>query len=199
MKFIELIQQRYTTKVYEPTGKLSDETLAELKEILRLSPSSINSQPWHFTFVESEAAKGVLSEFSLFNAPKVENCSAVVVFSVRSSASEFEEWLRATSNEHAVGYFEKMVKSGGEAKVKQWMASQCYLALGVLLSACAEMGVDSTPMEGIECAKYDEYLAIDGYSTLFAVALGRRASDDFNQLSLKPKQRREAREVITTL
>jgi nitroreductase/dihydropteridine reductase len=29
--------------------------------------------------------------------------------------------------------------------------------LGVLLSACADMGIDSTPMEGIEPEKYDAF------------------------------------------
>ena len=45
MDFLSLAQNRYTTKIYN--GKtLSKETLEQLNEILRLAPSSINSQPW---------------------------------------------------------------------------------------------------------------------------------------------------------
>ena len=47
MPFLEVAQNRYTTKTYN--GEIiPEETLHVLKEILRLAPSSINSQPWQF-------------------------------------------------------------------------------------------------------------------------------------------------------
>ena len=55
MKFLELAQTRYTTKRYEAGKKVSDQQIKGLQEILRLSPSSINSQPWKFTFVGDES------------------------------------------------------------------------------------------------------------------------------------------------
>lgn len=57
MNFLEIAQTRYTTKVYDPTKKVSDSDIETLKEILRLTPSSINSQPWHFTFISNEEIK----------------------------------------------------------------------------------------------------------------------------------------------
>jgi len=54
MNFLELAQQRYTTKKYNPTQKITNEEIETLKQILQLSPSSINSQPWHFTFVADQ-------------------------------------------------------------------------------------------------------------------------------------------------
>ena len=50
MNFLSLAQNRYTTKIYNEKT-LSKETLEQLKEILRLAPSSINSQPWEFILV----------------------------------------------------------------------------------------------------------------------------------------------------
>ncbi|MEN9487259.1 MAG: hypothetical protein RIR56_947, partial [Bacteroidota bacterium] len=46
MDFLELMQQRYTTKKYNPTEKINSEKIEQLKQILQLSPSSINGQPW---------------------------------------------------------------------------------------------------------------------------------------------------------
>lgn len=37
MNFLELVQNRYTTKHYS-TKRISDEDIAQLKEILRLAP-----------------------------------------------------------------------------------------------------------------------------------------------------------------
>ena len=48
------MEQRYTTKKYDVSKKIENQKIEELKEILRLSPSSINSQPWKFTFVSDK-------------------------------------------------------------------------------------------------------------------------------------------------
>ncbi len=199
MNFLSSMRSRYTTKVYNSEGKLSSDTLRELKEIMHLCPSSINSQPWKFTFVESREALDTLADFSQFNGDKLRNCAAAVVISVENDADKFEERLEATSTEHAVKYFTLNVKSGGSEAVENWMSRQCYIALGVLLSACATMGIDSTPMEGIEPENYDKYLGNTAHRTLLAVALGSRSSEDFNQPSLREKERRDFSDIIRTI
>lgn len=44
MSFLDLAKNRYTTKTYSDK-KIDANKIEELKEILRLSPSSINCQP----------------------------------------------------------------------------------------------------------------------------------------------------------
>ncbi len=53
------------------------------------------------------------------------------------------------------------------------------------------MGIDSTTMEGIDTDAYTEALGLRDYRVLVAVALGKRSDEDYNQLSLSPKKRRE--------
>ena len=60
MKIAELVRTRHTCKAYDPQRPLSEEQLAQLQAILRFSPSSVNSQPWHFFLVSSEAGKAKL-------------------------------------------------------------------------------------------------------------------------------------------
>jgi nitroreductase/dihydropteridine reductase len=43
--FLNKMQKRYTVKKYNSEGKLDNEIKEQLKSILHLSPSSINSQP----------------------------------------------------------------------------------------------------------------------------------------------------------
>ena len=57
MNFADLLPTRHTCKAYHRQRPLSEEQLAQLQEILRFSPSSVNSQPWHFFLVTSEAGK----------------------------------------------------------------------------------------------------------------------------------------------
>jgi nitroreductase/dihydropteridine reductase len=90
MSFLDIAQKRYTTKKYDSSKKIDEHTIEKLKEILRLSPSSINSQPWKFTFVADEEIKSRLAEFSLGNREKVLDASHIVIFSVVKDAEAFE-------------------------------------------------------------------------------------------------------------
>ncbi len=58
MDILKLFRERYTTKLYDSTYRLQAEEINQIKEILRLAPSSINSQPWAFEIIEDECNKG---------------------------------------------------------------------------------------------------------------------------------------------
>ncbi|WP_313100280.1 nitroreductase family protein [Epilithonimonas sp.] len=193
------MQKRYTVKKYNSEGKLSNEIKEQLKSILHLSPSSINSQPWKFTFVEDSKAKSEFAEVSYFNKEKINDSQLLVVFQVLKNAEDFEKQIEGNLPEGSIEYYNKMIKPHGEDYTKSWMSHQVYLALGVLLSACAQMEIDSTPMEGIEIAKYDAILNNEKYTTLFAVAIGVRDENDFNQPKLKAKSRLNFEEILDVI
>lgn len=197
MNFKNLMENRYTTKVYDASKKLDAQQIQELKEILRLSPSSINSQPWKFIFVRDKAVKKSLAEASLFNAAKVLHCDTLVVFARVDNLSTFEadiaQWLAPSTNE----YYRQNLKPLGDQALKNWFDKQLYLSLGIFLSACASMNIDFTAMEGIEIDKYNQILSLTNFTSVFAVAIGHRdQKEDFNQLDKKPKSRKPFGEVI---
>ncbi|WDU47049.1 nitroreductase family protein [Taylorella equigenitalis] len=203
MNFLEIAQTRYTTKVYDPTKKVSDSDIETLKEILRLTPSSINSQPWHFTFISNEEIKKELSPRSYHNDQKVLDCSHVLVMSVYKNIEDLESKMPEYLWPTAIEYYEKRGKPRGKQLLELWMASQAYIALGFILPAIASLGIDSTAIEGIEHEAYkvilDKHLGTDKFVPVVAVLLGYRAENDFNQLSLKPKSRLPLEQIITEL
>lgn len=198
MNFLDLAKNRYTTKIYQKK-KISEEKINDLKEILRLAPSSINSQPWRFIFVSDENKKQELAKVSFFNESKINNASHLVVFLGFDDLEKFESQIRKCLPDGQVNYYLQNVKPKGEEVTKKWLHRQVYISLGYFLSACASMGIDSTPMEGIQMEKYDEILQQDGYKTLFAVAIGYRDSNDSNQPDKNPKSRLPLEEVIFEL
>src|SRR5690606_15485524 len=105
MSFLELAKSRYTTKSYNAQEKITDEKVRHLKEILRLSPSSINSQPWKFIFVSDEKTKQGLARVSYFNEQKITDASHLVVFRVIDELEKFEEKIRQNLPEGAVAYY----------------------------------------------------------------------------------------------
>ena len=190
MDIIKLLQSRYTTKVYDPSFRLSEEQLATIKDILRLSPSSINSQPWAFELIEDEALKSVLAEESRSNLERVKQASLLIVFYTYRDVETFIKERIDTQEPPLQTYFHNYVASRGSEAIQAWQTHQVYIALGVLLTSLASMGLDSTPMEGIDVDKYDKILGREKYRPVLAVLVGRHAEDDFNHPSRKNKQRR---------
>ena len=195
MDFLQLAQNRYTTKLYS-SKRVSDEDIAKLKEILRLTPSSINSQPWQFVFISDEPTKEAFAKVSFINEERIRQASHLVVFMANSALPSFEEKLAKASTEAGVGFYHKVQKPKGDVSLYAWMNNQVYISLGFFLSACASMGIDSTPMEGIINTEYDKLLNDSQYTTLFAVAIGYRDPEDSNQLHLQPKSRLPLEDVV---
>ena len=193
------MQQRYTTKKYNASKKIESEKIKELQQVLQLSPSSINSQPWKFTFVSDTDTKEQLSKVSWLNTSKVIESDTIVVFNRINDIDLFEKQIEEELPEGAVGYYKEFIKPKPEEEIKAWFNRQVYLALGVFLSACAEMGIDATPMEGIEPENYDKILNNKDYATVVAVAIGYRDEEDFNQPDRKPKSRLAFNKVIETV
>lgn len=198
MNFLEIAKNRYTTKKYS-NKKIDENQIQQLKEILRLTPSSINSQPWKFAFVSDQQVKNKLAEVSYFNKEKIENASHLVIFNVIDDLDKFEQQVQKHLPEPVVNYFLHSVKPQPDIFVKNWLTHQVYIALGFFISACASMGIDATAMEGIQQEQYTEILKIDGYKALFAVAIGYRDLQDTNQVSITPKSRLALEDIIISI
>ncbi len=196
MNFLDLAKSRYTTKSYDPNKRVPEDTITELKEILNLSPSSINSQPWKFIFISEERLKSELASVSYFNQQKINEASHLVVFNVIDDIQLFENQIQLNLPEGSVNYYNQFLKPKSEAEIKSWFEHQVYLSLGFFLSACASMNIDSSPMEGIKNEEYGKILQLDGYKSLFAVAIGYRNPEDANQPSLRAKSRLPLEQTI---
>ena len=190
MDIIKLLQSRYTAKAYDPSFRLSEEQLATIKEVLRLSPSSINSQPWAFELIENGPLKSALAEESRSNLERVKQASLLIVFYTYRDVATFIKERIDTQEAPVQTYFHTYIASQGDDAIRAWQTYQLYIALGVLLTSLASMGLDSTPMEGINVAQYDKLLGREKYRPVLAVLIGRHATDDFNHPSRKNKQRR---------
>ena len=194
MSFLEIAQKRYATKAYR-NEKISEAKIKELAEILRLAPSSVNSQPWKFVIVGDEALKADLAAHSFFNEQKIKDASHLVVLFAYDDIAAFETYFKANQPQPVVDYYQSL-KAGGEERAKVWFQKQVYLATGFLLAACGVEGIDATPMEGFDPAYYDQKLQVKGLKPVLAVAIGYHNEADGNHPSKTPKKRLPLKEVV---
>lgn len=208
-------QQRYTTKAFDATKRISDVQMAEIEELLRLSPSSINSQPWHFVIAGTEVGKGLIAQGAIgayaSNAPKILNASHVIVLCSRANL-DAQHLQSVVDQEDADGRIANEMAKAAQYKgrsfylnlhrfqnrdIQHWADKQVYLALGTLLLGVATMGIDACPIEGFDNALLDEALGLreKGLTSTVVVALGYRSDADVN--AKLPKSRFPLAQVIT--
>lgn len=199
MQFLGNMQKRYTTKKYNPSLKIDVNTIDQLKQILHLTPASLNSQPWKFTFVSDPVVKAKLADVSMHNADRINDCDTVVVFSRIDDISYFEKQIENELPQRQLDYYYSYIQDLPETEIKHWFSRQLYISLGFFLSACMNMGVDSTPMEGILPEKYNSILGLKHFYTDFAVCIGYRDENDPNQLHLKEKSRVDINKIIQSI
>ena len=199
MNILELIKKRYSTKKYNADKTIPQEKIEDLKEILRLTPSSINIQPWKFTFVQNPEIKAKLAAVSKHNEEKVNQAKLLVVFSVADDLDAFQKIVDTELPQARRDWYNQIKASKPEADLKVWLSQQVYIALGVGLTASIALGLDSTAMEGIESDKYMDILNMSAYKPLFAMAVGYASEDDFNRIEVSPKSRRPQESVIETI
>lgn len=199
MNILELIEKRYSTKKYNADKAIPKDKIEDLKEILRLSPSSINIQPWKFTFVQNPEIKARLASVSMHNTEKVNQAPLLIVFSAADDLDAFQKIVDSELQPARRDWYNQIRASKPEADLKIWLSQQVYIALGVGLTACAALGLDSTPMEGIESDKYRDILNMTAYKPLFAMAVGYASEDDFNRIEAIPKSRRPQESVVETI
>ena len=61
---ITALNWRYATKKFDNNKKLSFQQVEQIKEILRLTPSSFGLQPWKFVIIEDQKIQDALVKHS---------------------------------------------------------------------------------------------------------------------------------------
>ena len=220
MKPADVAAKRYATKVFDAKRRVSDEDFAQLMAVMRLAPSSVNTQPWHFFVAADEDAKHRLAAAAApsgsiyaYNAPKILAASHSVLFCAKRTLSD--DYLHLLSEaEQADGRYKSTEARSNYQNTRQqfvninredargladWCARQVYLNIGASLMAAAQMGIDALPMEGIDSKGLNKSLGLDDHNLqpLAIVCFGYAAQDDFN--ADLPKSRLPMGELFTQI
>lgn len=208
---------RYATKKFDPTQRLTSEQFEDIKALLRYSPSSVNLQPWHFIISDNQEgkariAKGAEGNFSA-NYSKIMEASHVVLYCVKTDLSDdylnkileqedadgrmLNDESKETVKNVRAFFADIHRKSNVQNDTREWMEKQVYLNMGVLLMGAATLGIDAVPIEGvdIEALNQEFDLPAQGLSAVGVVALGYRDHEDFN--AKLPKSRFAEEDIIS--
>ncbi len=217
MDIVSIALQRYSTKAFDASKKLTADEAEKIKTLLRYSPSSTNSQPWHFIVASTEEGKARVAKSAaggyVFNERKMLDASHVVVFCAKIAMDD--AWLeKVVDQEDADGRFATPEAKAANHKGRnffadlhrkdrqddhEWMARQVYLNVGNFLLGVGAMGLDAVPIEGFDADVLDAEFGLkeQGFTSLVVVPVGHHSVEDFNK-SL-PKSRLPEETVVTEI
>ena len=190
MSLIKAFEWRYAAKKYDTSRKLTQNQVVDLLGPVQLAPSSYGLQPYKFIHVQNLATLEKISR-AAFGQPQITTASHILVIAVDTNIGEetVKKYIAAAAlarktERKNLEAREQFVNSRlallSAAQKIEWAEKQAFLAVGILISAAAEAGIDASPMEGFDRRQLDEILGLKEHnlqSTLL-FALGYRSPDD---------------------
>ena len=206
MSLLENLKWRYATKKFDTAKKLSAAQLEYLLNAVQLAPSSYGLQSYKVLVVENPEIREKLRG-AAHGQTQLTDASQVIVFATETNidgalVNKYVDHIAKTRDidrKHLHEYEHRMLGTVNHLSDEQkigWSTKQTYIALGFLLAAAAELGIDACPMEGFEPGKFDEILGLKekGLATTVIAPIGFRSDED--HYSHLAKVRRPAEEFF---
>ena len=201
MKSIENLEWRYAVKKFDDQKILEEQKINILKQAFNLTATSYGLQPIKLLIIKNKSIQGKLVDHS-YNQQQIVQASHLLVICIDTNLKEsdvekyFErvKEIRKTPDE-IISSFREYLKTVITEKTSQdlilWAKNQAYLALGNLLTVCANEKIDSCPMEGFIPKKYDEILGLKekNLTSVLVVPIGYRAEDDMKTHQMKVRKK----------
>ncbi|RLQ93786.1 NAD(P)H-dependent oxidoreductase [Falsibacillus albus] len=204
---------RHATKQFDPDKKVSDDDFHFIMETGRLSPSSFGFEPWRFVVIENPELREKIKNTAWGAYGKLPEASHFVVMLARTKLDtkydsaylqDHFKTVKSMPEEHLEKYLSRIEEFQkvdfdlleGDRPLYDWACKQTYLALGNMMTAAAQIGIDSCPIEGFDIEKMNALLAEEGlledghFSISVMVAFGYRVNEP------NPKTRRPYDDIV---
>lgn len=212
-EIIKAFQFRHATKDFDPERKITDDDFNFILETARLSPSSMGLEPWKFLVIKNNEMKQKLAKVSWGALKQLPSASHFVIIMARTvkdtkydteyfayqmkEIRQFSEELFAEKIQTYKTFQEEDLHLlDNERTMFDWACRQTYIALGNMMTAAAQIGIDSCPIEGFSFDKVQKILADEGlledgrFGISVMVAFGYRDKEP------RPKTRRQIDEIV---
>ena len=207
MKLLEALHWRYATK--RMTGEKIEETIVnQILEAARLAPTSAGLQPVHIFSISNQEIKEQIQPIAL-GQPQIVESSHLLIFTswdkitneaidkVHTDMNRLRNLPRETTAQTEEN-LRNLFSTFSEEEQYHHTAKQAHIAFGMAIAAAAELGVDTTPMEGFDKNGLDEFLKLreNGMRSVVLLALGKRKED--NDWLLPLEKYRQTKEAFVT-
>lgn len=187
MTFLSQLDWRFAAKSFDPSSKVSEQHLQKIKDSIRMAPTSFGLQPFEVKIITDPNLLEKLKPHA-WNQEQITSCSHLLVFCARTDVQTLIDryFIEASGGKSEIrekmkGYEDMMhgaLDSRSEADILLWAQKQIYIALGFAMAACAELKVDSCPIEGFVPKEFDTLLDLSkNLRSTVLLPIGSRTED----------------------
>lgn len=213
---VDVFENRYTCKGYDPEKKVSDEDFQTIMEVARLSPSSFGYEPWKFILLNNEEIKEAIKPYAWGAKVSIEGASHLVLILAKKAQdirydSEYVKYIVDEVQDFPEDMMKQRIKVfknfqendfkllDNEDDLFKWTSKQTYIPLANMLTSAAILGIDSTPIEGFDMEKVEEVLISHKVYDPKEFGLSAMISFGYTNTEHRPKTRRSIEEVWETI
>ncbi|WP_268224609.1 NAD(P)H-dependent oxidoreductase [Sinomicrobium oceani] len=208
MLLTENLKWRYATKKFDPSKKVSPENIERIKEAISLSATSYGLQLYKVCIVSDPVLRRKLLPAS-WNQRQVTEASHLLILChyLEANRKHVDDYIKLRASVQKItsedlkdygDFVTGKLLEKPDRERKEWNVRQTYIVLGNLLAACAELRIDTCPMEGFDSEAYDRILGLSamGLRASLVIPIGYRAAGDLTQHL--PKVRKPLDELFIT-
>ncbi|GKU82653.1 NAD(P)H-dependent oxidoreductase [Niallia sp. NCCP-28] len=212
-EILDAFQFRHATKEFDPAKKISDEDFQFILETARLSPSSVGYEPWKFLVVQNKELREKLKEMTWGAQGQLPTASHFVILLARTIKdtkydSAYVENLMLNEKNIPEEIFAQMKVRyqsfqendlnllESERSMFDWASKQTYIALANMMTAAAQIGIDSCPIEGFDYDKVQAILAEEGLLEDGHLAVSVMAAFGYRIREPRPKTRKKLEDIV---
>lgn len=188
---------RYACKEFDTEKKISEEDFDFILQTGRLSPSSFGWEPWQFVVVQNHDLREKMKEFTWGAQRQLPTASHFLLLLARKSVDtkagseyisymanevqELPEDISKMKQDFYKNFQENDFDLSDDRKLFDWASKQIYIPFGNMMSAAAQIGIDSCAIEGFHRERIEELLQNEGvldserFGVAAMVAFGYRA------------------------
>ncbi|MCM3771370.1 NAD(P)H-dependent oxidoreductase [Priestia aryabhattai] len=211
-EILKAYQFRHACKEFDTNKKISDEDFRFILETGRLSPSSVGLEPWKFVVIQDAALREKLKPVSGGAQGQLPTASHFVVILARGKEGlrhDSVHVIKMMKDIHHMpeevvqnlsGFYKSFVETeleDNDRLIFEWASKQTYIALGNMMTAAAQIGIDSCPIEGFDKKQVTTILKNEGiiegndFGVACMVAFGYRKENP-----KRPKTRQNLDEIV---
>lgn len=209
-QILDAFQFRHATKSFDPNKKISNDDFRFILETGRLSPSSLGLEPWKFVVVQNSKLREKIKNTAWGAYGKLPDASHFVVLLARTEKdtkydSDYYKEHYSYIPEESMPKFLQRVEEFQKEDFKlldddrslfDWASKQTYIALANMMTAAAQIGIDSCPIEGFSIAKMNELLDEEGLLEKGRFGISALVAFGYRSTEPAPKTRKPFDDVV---
>lgn len=177
-KILDTHKFRFACKEFDISKKINKDDFEFILEVARLSPSSVGLEPWNFIVVQNNEFREKLIPYCSGGIKQLKTASHFIIITVRTmndlkynsdyvnyifndiKKSSIEELQKIKS--YLKFFQDKFDKKDLEKEIFNWSVNQGYIVLANMMTAAAQIKIDSCAIGGFDKLKVEQVLENEG-------------------------------------